>query len=71
MVRVSCGSEGEMRTGHGRCLFTSREARTDATFAAGVVEVSVPLPAKAEPKVRKVDIHDATAHQDRGVRRPL
>jgi len=37
MVRVSCGSECEMRTGYGRCLSMSHEARTDATFAAGVL----------------------------------
>ena len=29
-----------------------------ATFADGVLEVSVPLPTKAEPKVRKVEIQD-------------
>ena len=30
-----------------------------ATFADGVLEVSVPLPSKPEAKVRKVDIEDA------------
>ena len=30
-----------------------------ATFADGVLEVSVPLPAKAEAKVRKVEIQEA------------
>jgi HSP20 family protein len=30
-----------------------------ATFADGVLEVSIPLPAKAEPAVRKVEIQDA------------
>ena len=30
-----------------------------ATFADGVLEVSVPLPAKAEPAVRKVEIQEA------------
>jgi HSP20 family protein len=32
-----------------------------ATFADGVLEVSVPLPAKPEAKVRKVEIQDAKA----------
>ena len=30
-----------------------------ATFADGVLEISVPLPAKAEPAVRKVEIQEA------------
>ena len=30
-----------------------------ATFADGVLEVSIPLPAKAEPAVRKVEIQEA------------
>ena len=29
-----------------------------ATFADGVLEVSVPLPARAEPKLRKIDIQE-------------
>ena len=45
------------------------DTRTDATFADGVLEVGVPLPARAETKVRNVEVHDATAKQDRGVRR--
>jgi HSP20 family protein len=35
----------------------------NATFADGVLEVSVPLPAKAEAKVRKVEIQDAHARK--------
>jgi HSP20 family protein len=31
-----------------------------ATFADGVLEVSIPLPAKPESKVRKVEIQDAS-----------
>ena len=31
-----------------------------ATFADGVLEVSVPLPATAEPAVRKVEIQEAS-----------
>ena len=31
----------------------------NATFSDGVLEVSVPLPAKPEAKVRKVEIHEA------------
>jgi hypothetical protein len=45
------------------------DTRTDATFADGVLEVGMPLPATAETKVRNVEVHDATAKQDRGVRR--
>jgi HSP20 family protein len=30
-----------------------------ATFADGVLEVSIPLPAKAAPAVRKVEVQDA------------
>jgi HSP20 family molecular chaperone IbpA len=50
-----------MRNGYGNCLPAYHETRTDATFADGLVEVSVPLPAKAETKVRTVEIHDAKA----------
>jgi HSP20 family protein len=31
-----------------------------ATFADGVLEVSIPLPAKAEPPARKIEVQDAT-----------
>ena len=36
-----------------------------ATFADGVVEVSVPLPARAEPTVRKVEIQEPAKPGDR------
>ena len=62
-------SECEMRDGYGDCLPTSRETRTDATFADGLLEVSVTLPAKAGTKVRNVEIHDAKASKTGGVRR--
>jgi HSP20 family molecular chaperone IbpA len=39
-------------------MWSGRYEDVKATFANGVLEVSVPLPVKAEPAARKVDVEE-------------